>query len=218
MEILIVDDHQLFLDGLRHILAKLNSNVVITESNCAEDAITILDSSQSFDLVLIDLNLPGMDGMSILQRMHERRSLNSIIVLSAEEHPNTIKAALEIGALGFIPKSHSSKEMLSALQAVLDGEIYVPEGIQKQIDNLTTTRPPKAAENNSQLKASGTTKRQYDVLLLLSKGYSNKQISASLFLTEHTVKTHISALFNALSAQNRTECVQLAQHQGIIPS
>ena len=127
-----------------------------------------------------------------------------------------IKSALEIGALGFIPKSHGSQQMLAILKDILEGEIYIPAEIQKQIDNLETRRPPTDAINNNSLKDSGISKRQYDVLQLMARGYSNKQIATTLYLTEHTVKAHISALFKTFTARNRTECVQLAERQGIL--
>lgn len=218
MNILVADDHQLFLDGIRHILKKLDTVVDITETTDAARAIEILESGQSFELVLVDLSMPGMDGMSILQRMQERKVWLPLVVVSGEEDSFKIRSALDAGALGFIPKAHSSQQMLSALKAILDGEIYIPENIEKQINNLATRRPPAEAGGNGALKSSGITKRQFDVLQLMAKGYSNKQIATSLFLTEHTVKAHISALFTALNAGNRTECVQHAQQQNILVS
>lgn len=216
MHILVADDHQLFLDGVRHILARLGTNVTITEANRAEQAIAQIESGSAFDLILLDLNMPGMDGMSILRRERERKSWLPMVIISGEEDARIIKSALDAGALGFIPKTHSSQQMLAALQAILDGEIYIPAKIQRQIDSLATLRPPAEAGHNDALKNSGITKRQYDVLQLMAKGYSNKQIAASLFLTEHTVKAHVSALFNSLNAGNRTECVQRAERQGIL--
>jgi len=209
MRILVADDHQLFIDGIRHILIKLDAVVEITEANRVEQAIEILESDQMFDLILIDLSMPGMDGMSILQRMHERKAWLPLVVVSAEEDIRTIKSALDAGALGFIPKAHSSRQMLSALSAILEGEIYIPADIERQIDNLESRRSSVD---------TGITKRQHEVLELLAKGYSNKQIATSLFLTEHTVKAHIAALFSALQAGNRTECVQIASRQGILPN
>lgn len=216
MQVLVADDHQLFIDGIRHILKKLDTAVDITETTQAEQAIKILESGQSFDLILIDLSMPGVDGMSILQRMHERKVWLPLVVISGEEDSRKIKSALDSGALGFIPKAHNSQQMLSALRAILDGDIYIPADIEKQIDNLETTRPPAEASDNDALKASGITKRQFEVLKLLAKGYSNKQIATTLFLTEHTVKAHISALFSSLHACNRTECVQIAQQNQIL--
>lgn len=216
MNVLVADDHQLFLDGIRIILNKLDPKAEITECNAAEHAIEILESGLAFDLVLIDLCMPGMNGMSILQRMHRRKVWLPLVVVSGEEDIHTIKSALDSGALGFIPKTHNSHQMIAALHSILDGEIYIPVEIEKQLDNLATRCPPDEATNNTHLKASGITRRQYDVLQLLAKGYSNKQIASSLFLTEHTIKAHISALFSTLMARNRTECVQTAQRLKIL--
>lgn len=216
MHVLVADDHQLFIDGVRHILKKLDAVVDITETTFAEKAIDILESGQEFDLILLDLCMPDIDGLSILQRMHERKVWLPLVVISGEEDVGKIKSALDSGALGFIPKAHSSQQMLSALKEVLNGEIYIPDNIERQINNLETRRPPAEADSNEALKTSGITKRQFEVLQLLAKGYSNKQIATTLFLTGHTVKSHVSALFTALSADNRTECVQNAQKKMIL--
>lgn len=207
MRILIIDDHQLFIDGIHHIVERLDKEVEVIDANRAETAIEILESGQAFDLVLIDLSMPGMDGMSILQRMHERKTWLPLVVISAEEDARRIRAVLDAGALGFIPKSHNSQQMLSALHSVLEGDIYIPADIEKKINMLESRR-----SSVDHL----ITKRQYEVLELLAKGYSNKQIAASLFLTEHTVKAHIAALFSALQASNRTECVQIASRRGVL--
>jgi len=216
MKILVADDHQLFIDGIRLILDKLDSDVTIIESTTAEQAIEIIESGPEFDLILIDLNMPGLDGMSILRRMHKRKTWLPLVVISAEQDVRIIKLAMEFGALGFIPKSHSSEKMLFVLKNILNGDIYIPVEVQKQIDNLETRCPPNDATINVSLKDSGISKRQYEVLQLLAQGYSNKQIATTMFLTEHTVKAHISSLFKALKACNRTECVQLAERQGIL--
>lgn len=207
MKILIADDHQLFIDGIRHILTRLDPGVRVTETNSAEQAIETLESDSSFDLVLIDLGLPGMDGTSIIQRMHGRGTWLPLVAISGEQDLRVIKSVLEAGALGFIPKSHGSQRMLTALERILDGEIYLPAEIEQQLQQLETRRSPTEGR---------VTKRQLDVLQLMAKGYSNKQIATSLFLTEHTVKAHVSAIFMTLDAGNRTECVRIAQREGLL--
>ena len=216
LKILIVDDHDLFVDGMCHILKKLADTLEITRSNNAEKTIELLESGMEYDLILIDLAMPGMNGMSILQRMHEKNIWLPIVVVSAEDNPNVIREALNAGALGFIPKIHNSQQMLSALRSILDGDIYVPPEIQKQIETAGTHRLPQEAASNYALKNSGISQRQYDVLKLLAQGYSNKQIATAMFLTEHTVKAHMSALFKCLHAANRTECVKTAYERGIL--
>ncbi len=216
MRVLITDDHQLFIDGMRHILHELDSEAVVSESTSAEQAIEILESGQRFDLVLIDLSMPGMDGLSILQRMSERKLCLPLVVLSGEEDSHKIKQALDAGALGFIPKSHSSQQMLEALRAILQGDIYLPQAIQQKIDRIDSRRVLSKSQGDSPSKTHGITRRQLDVLTLIAKGYTNRQIALSLSLTEHTVKSHLNALFKLLDAKNRTECVRNAIHRSIV--
>jgi len=216
MRVLVVDDHQLFLDGIRHILEKLDKEMQITEANSVEKAIQALEHPQELDLALIDLCMPGMDGIALLQSLRERKLRLPVVVVSGEDNAAKIRSALELGALGFIPKSYGSQQMLDALNGVLEGDIYLPDHIEQQINRLSTRRPPLEAEANLALKTSGITRRQYDVLQLMAQGYSNKQIASTLFLTEHTVKSHVSALFVILGASNRTSCVQNAVTRDIL--
>ena len=101
------------------------------------------------------------------------------------------------------------------MSTIIDGEIYIPATIRKQINNLEVNRRYKQAGYDS-VDGSGITRRQHDVLKLLARGYSNKQISNILFLSEHTVKSHVSSLLRALDSSNRTECVSIARKQGLI--
>lgn len=216
LKILIVDDHELFVDGMCHILKKLADTIEITRTNNAEKTIALLESGSEYDLILTDLAMPGMNGMSILQRMHEKNVWLPIVVVSAEDNPNIIRNALNSGALGFVPKSHNSQQMLNALHSIMDGDIYIPPDMQQKIETAGTHRPPQEAAGNAALLNSGISQRQYEVLKLLAQGYSNNQIATTLFLTEHTVKAHLSALFKCLNAANRTECVKTAYEKGIL--
>ena len=170
MRVLVVDDHQLFLDGIRHILEKLDKEIQITEANSVEKAIQALEHPQELDLALIALCMPGMDGIALLQRLRERKLRLPVVVVSGEDNAAKIRSALELGALGFIPKSYGSQQMLDALNGVLEGDIYLPDHIEQQINRLSTRRPPLEAEANLALKTSGITRRQYDVLQLMAQG------------------------------------------------
>lgn len=218
MRILIADDHALFVEGISLLLKRLEDKVDIKTSLNVEQTIELLESQEIFDLILIDLNMPGMNGLSILQRMQAKEVLLPLVVISSEENAHTIHSVLKAGALGFIPKSHNSQQMLDALHFILNGNIYVPDNIQKQINMAETQRPPEAAANNEALLNAGISARQYDVLKLLAEGYSNKQIALTLFLTEHTVKSHLKALFKSLNAANRTDCVKAALEQDLLSS
>ena len=216
MKILIVDDHTLFVDGLCLLLRKLAEQVEIITSDNASEAIQIIETDQTFDLILIDLNMPDMNGLSILQRMRERKICLPFVVISSEDNTHVIKTAIDSGALGFIPKSHDSEQMRSALLDILDGDVYLPPELERRLEQLETQRPPPAASENSALKESGISKRQYEVLKLMVQGYSNKKIATTLFLSENTVKSHVGALFKTLNASNRTECVSAVIQQNLL--
>lgn len=207
MKLLIVDDHQLYIDGMRLLLGNLDDISAIEECTKGKEAIARLEAEEGFDLAMIDLAIPDMDGLAILQRLRETGSLVPVVVVSADEDIARISYALELGALGYVPKEHNSEEMLDALRLVISGEIYVPTAIQGRLNSYRSRRHPE----------DGTlTKRQKDVLKLVARGYSNKRIASSLFLAEHTVKVHIAAILKSLNATNRTECVHKAQSQGLL--
>ncbi len=215
MKILIIDDHQLFIEGMQLILKRLDEDALILGVNTAEEAISIIESGKDFDLILVDLSMPGMDGLSILQRAHARKACVPLVVVSSELDVRIIKSALDLGALGFIPKSHSSKQMIAAVEAVLGGDIYIPKAIAQQILQLDGRRKFNDVNDQDKLKYGDFTKRQLEVLQLLCKGYSNKQIASTLYLSECTIKAHVSALFVVLHVRNRTECVQRAINLGL---
>ncbi|HEB94029.1 MAG TPA: response regulator transcription factor [Gammaproteobacteria bacterium] len=211
MQILLADDHPLFLAGMRHILSQLDETVQVHCAEAGEAALQLLRGEIEFDLLLLDLGLPDTDGLGLLHILREEAIMVPVIVVSASENLHQIRAALAAGALGFIPKSHHAVQMLDAIHEVLDeGEIYLPDDIRAHIDRLVA---------NDEIPASqGITSRQRQVLSLLAQGLANKQIAQRLNLTEHTVKAHLGALFQILKVSNRTECAQKAQRLGLLAS
>jgi len=211
MHILIIDDQQLFIDGIRHIVNALDDEVDILEATSAADAIHYMVSINDLDLVLLDLHMPGLDGRSIMQHHRAHSSCPPLVIISGDDDPHTVQSIIDEGARGFIPKSYSGKKLLGALHTILDGEIYIPEK-QKTPGSVLNTKH----NDNHTGNANGITKRQRQVLELLASGHSNKKISSILFLTENTVKSHVSSLFKTFEASNRTECVNIARNKGII--
>ncbi|MCG8435804.1 MAG: response regulator transcription factor [Gammaproteobacteria bacterium] len=216
MKILVVDDHPLFLDGLKLVLSGLDKDIDFLQANDGEQALTLVaDHLNELALVLVDLNLPGLDGVALITAFSERQYWIPTVMISAEENPRAIKAALDAGALGFIPKSYNAEELLNAARQVLKGELHLPENIRQQLEraeNLTN----KGKDDNADAARYGITPRQFSVLQLMAQGLPNKRIALTLNLTEHTVKAHVGALFSALNAGNRTECVQEARRLGLI--
>jgi DNA-binding NarL/FixJ family response regulator len=215
VHILIVDDHPLFIDGIRYFVNLLDDDVEIMEATSVDEAVRKLDSGAPLDLLLLDLHMPGLDGLSIMQHKRVRNTCLPVIIISGEDDPHAINSVIAAGAMGFIPKSYSGKKLLGALRTVMGGEIFMPDEIRNQFQRQSPLRVDDEHDRDA-LGNSGITKRQYEVLKLLARGYSNKQISGILFLTENTVKVHVSALLRALGAANRTECVSIARHHGLI--
>jgi DNA-binding NarL/FixJ family response regulator len=203
VKVLIADDHPLVRDALARTVRELASDVQVQEAGDLE-ALLRLAAEGGADLALVDLNMPGMDGVQGLRRLREAVPTLPIVVASGQEDSITIRAVLAAGAVGFIPKSERAEVLLAALRLVQSGGTYVPA---RMLD--------PAAGPPHDLKSADLTPRQLDVLQCLLRGEPNKQIARQLGLTEGTVKIHIAAILRALHARNRTEAVVRARSLGI---
>ena len=209
-KILLVDGHFLIREALRGVLKRLKSNATILEAVSGHQAMQLVSEHADIRLVLLELNLPDRDGFSVLGELRERHPAISVVVLSTRQDGDSVARALDLGALGFIPKSGQREVMLSALELVLAGGVYIPPEIL-----LREQRPlisPKLAWVASSTRAVrpadlGLTDRQVNVLGLMMTGKSNKAISRELDLALPTVKNHVTAIFKAIKVTNRTEAV-----------
>lgn len=206
MKILVVDDHVLIREALRSVLQELRPDaVVIDASSCVEATNLASVHSGELELILLDLGLPDGDGFKLLADLRSLYPAVAAVVLSAAKDRETVIKSLDLGALGFIPKSATRAVMTSALQLVFAGGIYVPPEIlqrghdvpQANVASVRATSPSDA----------GLTERQVDVLALMMQGKSNKAICRELDLAEATVKNHVTAVLKALKVTNRTEAV-----------
>lgn len=216
MRLLVVDDHKLFADGLGYVLNTISENVELNIVNSSQSALKEIDSNSDYDLILLDLNMPGIDGISLLNAIKERNIIIPCVIISASEDINRIKQAIDLGAFGFVPKSYSSTQLKDAINVVLNGDTYLKDDLIKKIKRISRIDDQCANKISLLLNKYGITKRQYEVLKLLAKGYSNKQIACTLFLSNHTVKSHVAALLGALQAGNRTDCVRQGRDCGLI--
>lgn len=217
MRILLVDDHTLFREALLHVLRQFDGTAVVIEASTAKEAIRLVTHYHDLDLILLDLTMPGLNGLSALPELHGLRPAVPLVILSASEEPAAVRQALEAGAMGYIPKSCSSHEMIAALRLVLAGEVYIPSGLLAALEALTiapdqTTTPQSAREES----VAGLTPRQVEVLRLMGQGLSNKGICKRLNLAEGTVKLHVTAIMRALNTGNRTQTVIEAARRGLI--
>ena len=207
MKILVVDDHALIREALHGVLRKLTRDAVILEaSSCAQTMETVA-SHPDINLILLDLNLPDRDGFSMLAELRERNPAVSVVVLSGVQDRANVMKALDLGAAGYIPKSARNEVMLSALQLVFAGGIYIPPEILAR-EHLSHTAAPSGGGRTIVSPADlGLTDRQLDVLALMMQGKNNKSICRTLNLAEATVKNHVTAILKALKVTNRTEAV-----------
>jgi DNA-binding NarL/FixJ family response regulator len=212
MKILIADDHELFRDGLRHVLDQLGGSLTIVEASDFEQAVAAVEREPDIDIVLLDLSMPGMTWNEGLQRLKDMLpEAVPIIVLSASDDRRHVLQAVNMGAAGFIPKTSSSRVMLSALKLVLSGGVYLPPALLEQSSSQADGLGPMANEN----AVSFLTPRQREVLALLGQGKSNKEIARVLQLAEGTVKLHVTAILKALNVNNRTRAVVAASQLGL---
>lgn len=205
MKILIGDDHLLFREGLRRLLEQLHADATFTEAGTFGELIEHCRGSERFDVVLMDLHMPGWPGFEGMREVRDLQPGTPVVVISASEVLSDIRGALDAGATGYIPKSSSVKVMMGALNLVFSGGIYVPPGaITFAADVTPRRRVDAAAERSSNY---GLTQRQREVLDCLRAGKSNKQIAYELGLSEGTVKIHVTAIFKSLGVKNRTQAV-----------
>lgn len=204
MRALIADSHALIRTGLEQVLKGFDPKLEVVEACDRDRTFQALDGRAPFDLLLIGFNLPNLDGSAGIHELSERSGKAPLIVVADQEDSLSVEACIAAGALGYLPKSSSRDVILGAIRLVLSGGMYLPPAVLRQ-------RPPRRYEEVGARFAAlpGTlrrlTRRQQEVLELLSVGRSNKEIAQTLGLAEGTVKIHVSAILKALGVANRTE-------------
>lgn len=216
MRILLIDDHDLFREGLKYLLPVLDDKVQYFEAGSLDAALAFADDAEPIDLVLLDYYMPGVDGHEALLKCRERFESASLVVVSGEGDARIIRAVIEHGASGFIPKSSSREELISALKLVLAGGTYLPRAALNPLQQLTQGSNGHADDHSSDMRMR-LSRRQFEVLMKAVQGKSNKVIAKELDISDHTVKAHLSVAFKTLGVQNRTEAVYAAAKLGIQP-
>ncbi len=199
--VLIADDHPLFRDALAQIVGSTLPLASVVECGSLDDAQAAL-TRQDFDLVLLDVNMPGMNGMAGLLAVRNAAPATPVVIVSGREDRDTVDLAMGCGAAGFIPKSLSRDGMRSALRAVLAGEISLPQDVP--LDGL----PDRHAA------VSALSSQQRRVLEMISAGKANKIIAYELSISESTVKAHVTAILRKLNLRSRIQAALYATRQG----
>lgn len=204
MKFIIADDHALFLGGLSQLVKSNYQNVDVREANSLQGISELILQDPDIDLIVLDLMMPGVDGLGGLEKLRSEWPEIPVIVISAKEDIRTIRDSLSKGAMGFIPKSSAASVTAGAIQLVLSGGIYVPPALLEQ-HGADDVDKSKTSREISKFTDVGLTERQVQVLSLIKLGKSNNDIAERLGLTTGTVKVHISRIFKILGVGNRTE-------------
>jgi DNA-binding NarL/FixJ family response regulator len=216
MRILVVDDHSLIRIGLRHTLAALDDPALeIVEAGSCHEALELAISAGPIDLILLDLNLPDVSGFAGVDQFSRAHPDVPLLALSCIDDAATIRAVLQRGAAGYIPKTCLNQVLISALKLVMAGGIYVPpDAVLRPADTLSDRHGGMVAAAPGPLTADGLglTDRQAEVMGLLAEGRSNKEIARSLNLAATTVKAHVGSVLRALKVQSRTQAILALIH------
>ncbi|MGQ3053238.1 MAG: response regulator [Roseateles sp.] len=237
MRVLLVDDHTLFREGIALLLRPLVQPLETWEAGSCEEAFRLIEERGAAELVLMDLGLPGASGLEGVQRLREAHPGMPVVVMSSADDKETVLAALDAGAMGFIPKSATSAVMIGALKLILAKGIYLPPSVFLAARNPAPAAAPSAAPTAAvmPMRAAmspagpeapadapgrrpvdlGLTPRQAEVLHLLLQGKPAKLIARELDLSLSTVKAHTSAVLRALNVTTRTQAIVAAGRIGL---
>lgn len=225
MRVLLIDDHPLILSALQLVIEGLSDNVSVVGLDSASAARDALKADDAFDLVMLDLQLADADGFEVLEEFRAGYPALPVVVISASDRASDVIRAIDLGAMGFVPKRISTDMLSSALKLVMSGGIYVPpmamsgsESLPAKAEQAPARQEPAATfQPPASLDGLGLTPRQTDVLALLLQGLPNKLIARELGVSVDTVKDHVAAVLKALGVNSRTQAVlavsQMAQRQ-----
>ncbi|ROV59950.1 DNA-binding response regulator [Vibrio ponticus] len=202
-KVLIADDHPLFRDAIVHILGAKFPNCITYESEDITATLALARENEDIDLIMLDLNMPGMSGLNGLLDLINECPTTPVVVVSAENKKQVILQTMAYGAVGFIAKSSSKEEISDAIATVLDGNVYLPADI------LRAQATPASKQESTIVPEmlSSLTRRQLMVLKCMTKGEANKQIAYNLNVSETTVKSHVSSILKKLGVTNRVQAV-----------
>lgn len=205
MRILIVDDHSLVREGIAAMVRNVRPDAQIEQAESCEGAL-VAASRLLFDLVFLDLKLPDQPGMVALKKLRDSNPALPVVIVSGQEDKATVMQTLDLGAKSFVPKSADTGKVRKAIEAVLDGRIYLPEST---VGSAAAAPPPADA------LPWNLTDRQVDVLALLVSGLPNKLIARRLGIVESTVKIHVSAILKELRVASRTQAIIAVSKAGV---
>jgi DNA-binding NarL/FixJ family response regulator len=202
LKVLVVDDQRLMLDAIRMLLEREEDLSVVACVDSGEKVLALVGQTGP-DVVLLDVRMPGMDGLTVLESLRERYPSIAVVMLSAIEDPALVRAALQRGAAAFVLKRVDPRDLAAAVRQVTSGSIFRP------LD-------PSAANPAAAHEEAGLSRRELSILAALEAGGSNREIAGRLFVAEQTVKFHLTNIYRKLGVSSRTEAVHHAYQHGLL--
>lgn len=206
-KLIIADDHPLFRNALVNAISNTFVTKATVEADCFEGTVQALEQHPDTDMLLLDLHMPGNCGFLGLIQLRKNYPTLPIVVISASDDADVIKRVMSFGASAFVPKSAHPIDIGKALNAVMNGDLWLPEKYR----HLLSPDANDDADLDLAAKVAQLTAQQYKVLYYLTEGWLNKQIAYDLNISEATVKAHMTAIFRKLGVTNRTQVVIQAQ-------
>ena len=209
IKVAIADDHKLFRQGIHFLIEQMYDLELVFEASNGNELLAKLESIE-VDVLLLDLDMPDMDGISFMKSLISRNIHVPVVIMSAKEDLVTLSECFKLGALGFLPKTWTVRELTDALTKIENGEIVMPDHIANSLAIMS--------KNSIENTQSSLSERQLEILKMVQTGLTNAGIASVLYISEATVKSHLQRIYKILGAKNRIDSVRKAEHLKILPA
>lgn len=205
IKVVIVDDHALIREGIKKLLELEESFDIVALAGDGIEALEVIEKVRP-DVVLLDINMPNMNGIDCLKQIKAVYPDTKVVMLTIHEDAEYLIETINIGAEGYVLKDADVSSLVKAIQKVVQGEVY----IHPTLSGILVREYKRKDKNNEELNGTALTKREYEVIRLISKGHNNKEIATELFISEKTVKNHVSNIFKKIKVTDRTQAALYA--------
>ena len=213
IKVMLVDDHEVVLEGLIRILEKQGGIQIVSVAGSAEEALEKLERFPP-DVIVVDIQLPGMNGIELIKRIKKSHPEIEAITLTVFDDEQFARQAIKAGAIGYVIKDAAKDELVKAVRSAAKGETLISTSVaRKLIDEMTE---PAAKRKKKAEGFEGLSQREVDVIKLMARGHNNRQIADLLYISEHTVKVHIRNIFRKIDVTDRTNAVLWAIDRGLV--
>ena len=214
IRIVIADDHPIFRDGLRKLLSLEEDFRVVAEARDGKEVLEVLEEHQP-DILLLDLKMPGLDGLTALQKLQNSRTKTKVIVLTASEDKNQFVQAMKFGTCGIVLKQTATELLIKSIRKVHAGEIWLDSHTTAAVMRQFSSPMDSAPLGNRDRDRSPLSQREREIVVLVAQGFKNKEMAEKMFISEQTVKNHLHNIFDKLGVSDRLELALYAIHKNI---